>query len=241
MSSWLKYTFVSALGLGLLACNDVQSTISQPDIRQPGNRTANSLGIAPPASMRRGGKSHFKKRVREIAQQRPLDGGVLFVGDSITEGGDWAGLFPSVPTANHGVGWDTIDGVKARLPQIILNNPDKIFIMIGTNDIGYNSEAADMAAKLEGVIQGLRSSRPEAELFLQSVLPREESKIGIVAPINMEFAKLATDKNITFINLTSNFSDPKGRLRAELTNDGLHLNSAGYAVWAEAIRSSVVN
>lgn len=197
----------------------------------------NDLKISPPRTMKKGGKKHYASRVAAIAQQPPLDGGILFLGDSITEAGDWAAFFPDVKTANHGIGWDTVGGLRARLPQIIINNPDKIFIMIGTNDIGYDHDPIDMAAKLEDVIKVLRSSRPKAKLYLQSVLPREESNAAKVAAINRQYAALAKDMQMPFITLTPAFADASGGLRRELTDDGLHLNAAGYAVWSEAIRS----
>ena len=197
------------------------------------------LRIAPPDSMYEGGKTHYDMRVKQIAAMPPIEGGVLFLGDSITEGGDWASLFPDVESVNHGIGWDTVAGVGGRLPQVILNNPDKIFIKIGTNDISYGHDPVDMAAELEDVITVLQFSRPNSKIYIQSVLPREAENGDKVAAINREYKKLAEDKALPFIDLSAAFSADDGSLKAELSDDNLHLNEKGYGVWAEALRPYV--
>ncbi len=197
------------------------------------------LKITPPKGMKAGGKAHYRGRIAEIAKRPPLEGGVLFLGDSITEAGDWAALFPGTKTANHGIGWDIVSGVGGRLPQILINNPDKIFIMIGTNDIGYAHDPVDMAAELEDVIKVLRYGRQSAQIYVQSVLPRERESLASVAAINAEYKKLAQDMDVEFVDLTAAFSAPDGTLKAALTEDGLHLNAKGYALWANEIRALV--
>ena len=60
-------------------------------------------------------------------------GDVVFLGDSITEGGAWDELFPGVPVRNRGIGGDTTSGVLDRLDQITRGRPAKVFLKIGTN------------------------------------------------------------------------------------------------------------
>lgn len=200
----------------------------------------NDLRVSPPESMKVDGKKHYKKRIKEIAQLPPLDGGVMFLGDSITEGADWAALFPTIATANHGIGWDIIAGVGSRLPQIIIHNPDKIFIMIGTNDIGYDHDPLDMAAELEDVIKILKFRRPNAQLYLQSILPREAENLEKVEAINRAYEKLANETSVPFIDLTTQFIAADGSLSSDYTDDKLHLNAAGYQLWADIIRGDVL-
>ena len=235
MSFGLKHISASCLSLVLLAC-----TAAQPEIAPPDSLAVNLLEITPPVSMLQGGKDHYMKRVTEIAQQTPVEGGVMFLGDSITEGGDWPALFPGVTTVNHGIGWDTVAGVRGRLAQITLNNPEKIFIKIGTNDIGYNHDPGDMAADLQAVITALKLNSPDAQIYLQSILPREVENVEKVAAINAQYYELAADLKLSFIDLTGLFSDADGSLRAELTDDKLHLNAQGYALWAQTIKPFVI-
>jgi lysophospholipase L1-like esterase len=59
-----------------------------------------------------------------------------FLGDSITNGGRWNQLFPDVRTANFGVDGDCSRHVLARLQPVIALKPARVFLMIGTNDLG---------------------------------------------------------------------------------------------------------
>ncbi len=195
----------------------------------------NDLNIAPPPEMYEGGKKHYAKRVKEIAAYPPLEGGVLFLGDSITEAGQWGDYYPNIQTANHGISWDTVRGVGGRLQQVILNRPDKVFIKIGTNDISYARDPVDMAEDLENIILGLRFKMTDVEIFIQSVMPRELENKAKVAAINSEYRKVAQDLGVSFIDLHKVFAAADGSLKKELTYDNLHLNDAGYKVWADAL------
>ena len=44
---------------------------------------------------------------------------------------------------------------------------------------------------------------------------------------------------MTWINLYPLFVDAEGKLRRELTNDGLHLLGQGYIIWRDAIKPYV--
>ena len=44
---------------------------------------------------------------------------------------------------------------------------------------------------------------------------------------------------IVYIDLWTLLADKYGKLRADLTNDGLHLTGEGYVVWRDAIKQHV--
>src|ERR1700712_2785387 len=78
--------------------------------------------------------------------------GIVFVGDSITEGWrtleqDFAGL--PVKVVNRGIGGDTTPNLLYRLQDDILSlHPRGMVVMIGTNDLGEHTTPADIAANL---------------------------------------------------------------------------------------------
>ena len=43
------------------------------------------------------------------------------------------------------------------------------------------------------------------------------------------------EKGIVYIDLWTLLADKNGKLRADLTNDGLHLMGEGYIVWRDAV------
>jgi lysophospholipase L1-like esterase len=60
---------------------------------------------------------------------------VVFIGDSITEGGEWTEFFPNLKVSNRGVGSDKTSDVLKRIDSIISVTPNTAFIMLGINDI----------------------------------------------------------------------------------------------------------
>ncbi|WP_051279171.1 GDSL-type esterase/lipase family protein [Hellea balneolensis] len=192
--------------------------------------------ISPPDYMLPGGKAHFRARLPEIDAQPLLEGGIMLAGDSITEG--WLGYDIDLGAAvsNHGIGWDTVTGLKLRLPQMLAHSPDKVFILIGTNDIGYDRDPELMADELLDIVSAIKEKRPKTEIYIQSLLPRELSAMAAVKEINQHYARIALQSGVNYIDLTPAFAAPNGTLKADLTYDGLHLNQTGYKVWAETLK-----
>jgi lysophospholipase L1-like esterase len=205
--------------------------LERPEIKEP--------VILPPANMLPGGKAHFEQRMTEIIKQPALKGGVLFAGDSITEAWQWHkdSLPPSISEAmsNHGIGWDIAEGLQARLPEILRHDPDQIVIMIGTNDIGYNHSAEKVGGHVGDIIAVLQAKKPNTQIYLQSVLPRESDAMAKVRAYNSAYKEIARDMAVTFIDLTESFAAPDGTLRPDVTEDGLHLTAKGYQIWADIL------
>ena len=195
--------------------------------------------ITPPSYMLDGGKEHFNSRLPEIDAQPILEGGIILAGDSITEG--WLGfdIDLGAPVSNHGIGWDTVTGLKSRLPQMLRHSPDKLFILIGTNDIGYDRGVQQMTDELAEFISGFKRAKPMTEIYIQSVMPREQEALPQVIRINAAYKALAKTMGVNFIDLTPVFAAPDGTLKADLTYDSLHLNEQGYEAWAEVLRPYV--
>ena len=86
----------------LAACTHAPPTPQAPT-------TTAEIGIAIPAGASDWLVGHYTERVLLFhnTYTEPMNGGVAFVGDSITEGGDWAALFPGLATRNYGIGGDT--------------------------------------------------------------------------------------------------------------------------------------
>ena len=57
-----------------------------------------------------------------------------------------------------------------------------------------------------------------------------------IAAVNSALKKMATDYKVNLIDLHAHFLDSEGRLIKEFTQDGLHLNAAGYKHWAALLQ-----
>ena len=96
-------------------------------------------------------------------------GGTVFLGDSITEGGSWHELSPESSVRNRGIGGVTTSGILARIDQIRHGQPGQIFLMIGTNDLGFGVSQADIVGNVRRIVDEIHDVSPHTEFYMQSV------------------------------------------------------------------------
>lgn len=167
---------------------------------------------------------------------------IVFLGDSHTERCEWAELFQNSDIINRGIDGDTTEGLFSRVHNITILKPNKIFIMIGVNDILAHTPSVTTIENYRQVIEAISWESPNTKIYLQSVLPisesiNKEANADIVA-FNNEIQKLAQTYNVTYINLYDKFYTRDG-LNEALNYDGLHLNGKGYLLWRELITNYI--
>ena len=182
---------------------------------------------------------YVNRRLDEIDGAPSLQGGVLFVGDSITDGAPLYAMFPNLKTSNHGIAWDTTDGVLLRLAQITRHSPDRLFMMIGTNDTDYTSDAAQISGNIFSIADALAAEMPETELYVVSVLPRGGAGNAVISEVNADLEEGALARPYQYLDLASAMRGPDGEMDPALSYDNLHLNVQGYAVWEKTLRDCV--
>jgi lysophospholipase L1-like esterase len=163
---------------------------------------------------------------------------VLFLGDSITEGGMWSDLFPDLPTSNRGIGGEASYDLLERLDRAI-NDPIAVSLMIGTNDLhGPRKErdTAKIANRTDEIIRRIRDLTPSAQVFVNSVLPRTGFFTEQIKDLNERNRESAARHGATFVDLWPVFADASGAIKPEYTRDNLHLTPAGYLAWTEVLR-----
>ena len=165
---------------------------------------------------------------------------IVFLGDSITEGGPWEEMFPDLRVRNRGIGGDTSDGVLARLEQVTRATPTKVFLLIGTNDLFRGASEDEIVANITEILDQLKQETPDTEVYVQSVLPRAPSYRAEIEALNSRLAEVALEHGSAWVDLYPAFLDPEtGGIRAELSNDELHLLGPGYALWKEQVEVQV--
>ena len=170
---------------------------------------------------------------------------IVFLGNSITENGDWNELFKNKNIVNRGIGGDVCFGLLNRLDEVVASQPKSIFLMIGINDIGRSVPVDVIAAKVQEIIRQIQLKSPKTKLYLQSVLPINEAVIwydymknkskGIVL-LNEQLKALAEKENIRYLDLYSRFADENGQLLRAFTADGIHLSAEGYLHWRKIFK-----
>jgi len=181
-------------------------------------------------------RGHYTERVLLFHDYPLMNGGVAFVGDSITEGFDWNAAYPDLTIRNYGVSGDTTMGLERRVSQIVAARPAKIFLLIGTNDLGnHNAAPADIVANYGLVLDRFARELPNAKVYVQTVLPREPRNAEAVRQINAGLQTQAAARGLALVDIYTPFAAEGGRLDPSVTEDDLHLTPAGYARWRTII------
>lgn len=174
---------------------------------------------------------------------------IVFLGDSQTNGCEWHELLDNPSVKNRGISSDVIQGFSDRLQPIIDGKPAKIFILGGVNDISHNLTPDSIATAMTNLIRKIQVGTPDTKIYLQSLLPIDNSfrrykamigKENVIVESNKKLKEVAEKTGVTWIDLFSLMVDTStGRMKKGLTNDGLHLLGAGYVVWRDAVKPYV--
>lgn len=195
-------------------------------------------------------QSEYNFQRRSLFEKLPVTSrDIVFLGNSITDGGEWSELLGNPRIKNRGISGDRTSWMLDRLDPIVGGQPRKLFLLIGTNDLAADVSAAEVIANIRKIVERFQRESPRTKLYVQSVFPVNDSfkkfaaKHGrhdadIVA-VNEGLQALCAEKGIVYIDLWTLLADSDGKLRSDLTNDGLHLMGEGYVVWRDAVRPYV--
>lgn len=186
--------------------------------------------------------TYYQGRMELFASLKGRKNAIVFLGNSITERGQWHELLPGAVIMNRGIGGDNTFGVLARLDDILKYQPKKIFLLIGINDIGRGLPVEVITANYKRIVDRIVTASPKTKLYVQSVLPMNDAvlkydylknKKDTILTLNRNIRAIADANRLTYINLHEVFADEKGDLKAAYTMDGIHINPAAYAAWVK--------
>lgn len=179
-----------------------------------------------------------RKTQFEMLPSRETD--IVFLGDSITARFEWQEYYSDLAVSNRGIDSDVCEGALNRLDTVINQNPDKVFIMLGINDIRQQIPQDVTIGYYEQIIKTLKQALPDCEIYIQSVLPVHHST-GIdnsrVQELNKKIKELADANSLTYIDLYSKLV--VGDNDFTYTRDGVHPTGEGYQIWLEQINGYV--
>ncbi|MFB2878717.1 GDSL-type esterase/lipase family protein [Floridanema aerugineum] len=150
---------------------------------------------------------------------------------------------------NQGISGEVSQGLWRRLGLFDRTQPQRIYIMIGINDLIRGVDDRTLLQNYRKILRRLRRVHPQTQVIVQSILPHggEEATwegrdrliaipITRIQQLNQQLAVIAQEEEVKFLDLYPLFTNAQGHLRADLTTDGLHLNRQGYLVWRSAIQ-----
>ncbi len=189
---------------------------------------------------------HYWVRVEKFKKETNISGKVVFLGNSITEGGNWKKLLKDSTIINRGISGDNTFGVIARIDEIVKLKPASLFILIGTNDLSEKIPDEIVIENIFTIVSRVKAGSPKTKIFVQSILPinntvekfpQQFDNENHILTINDQLSRYAERLRYTYIDLYGKFLDDQGKLKSSYTFDGLHLNALGYQQWVEILKS----
>jgi lysophospholipase L1-like esterase len=188
----------------------------------------------------------YRELVEKFKAEPKSKKDIVFLGNSITAGTDWAKLLELPQAKNRGISGDITFGVLDRLQDIVDGKPAKIFILIGINDVSRDIPDSVIVGNYKKIISTIRKGSKRTQIYFNTLLPVNSSfekfknhygKDEHILYLNNQIRSMGA-KNVTIVDLYPVFLDQNNHLKAELTKDGLHLIPEGYKVWADFLNST---
>ena len=189
--------------------------------------------------------STYYHQRKSLFESMPVGrGDIVFIGNSITDGGEWSELFDDLRVKNRGISGDFTAGILHRTQALAMGRPSKVFLMIGVNDIARGIATDSVVRNILTFSSYLRQESPTTRLFVQSLLPVNKSfgkfaghtsRADSIRKVNRRLKELADANGYTYIDLHSPFCDKAGNMDVRYTNDGLHLTGEGYLLWKHLV------
>ena len=203
-------------------------------------------------------KENTLKRYKML-NQYVKDGQILFVGSSLME------LFPIDEMQhnldigrviyNRGISAFTTDDLLLAMNECIFDlDPSKIFINIGSNDIGSGGQGGykkeNLIENYDKIMDQIKERLPESEVYVMAYYPiNAKADFGLDKSMKDTMFKTRTNPNIMeandaveelaikygfyFINVNEGLTDDEGNLKAEFSIEGIHLWPNAYSIILE--------
>jgi len=190
---------------------------------------------------------HFKDRVTLFKKEPVRKDRIIFLGNSITEFGDWRTLLNDSRVINRGIAADNTFGVLDRLEDVIGRKPRKLFIEIGINDIAQNIPNEIVVKNILTIVERVKKNSPATKIYVHSIFPTNDNvkneypdafnKNKFVTQVNEQIRQASFKNGFTYVDFDKELKDKDGKLDTRFADpDGLHLNAKGYEVWAAFLR-----
>lgn len=181
----------------------------------------------------------------------------VFIGDSRTEGFFLqVGPGASRAYAYRGLSVETVmtkpvvyqDGVQCSAIDALRSTSfGKVYIMLGINETGWVYSNV-FIEKYVALIEEIRSINPDAQIYVQSILPVSESVSATHAYITNEkiqeyndlIQQMAGEQEVYYLNVAEAVASEQGSLPEEAAFDGIHLKREYCEKWLEYLKVHTV-
>lgn len=199
-----------------------------------------------------GNQARYAADNQKVEPPAPGEERVVFMGDSITDiwgRGVKAPFFPGKPYLNRGISGQTTAQMLLRFyPDVVELKPKAVVILAGTNDIGGNLGAVSLEsieqnlaamtdiARANGIKVVLASLTPVCDYHRPQTAQRPPEEIN---KLNRWIKAYTERQHYVYLDYFSATVDDQGFFKAQITNDGLHPNEAGYEIMGPLAQKAI--
>jgi hypothetical protein len=170
----------------------------------------------------------YKRAGAEMLSAFPPSGRVAALGDSLIQFADWSAII-GMPVANLGISSSTTADIADRPP---LGTFERVFVMVGINDLLGGESEQSVLANIEKVIQTTRNP-----IVVSLVTGRPELRHKVEG-VNAGIRALCDGTRCTFVSLAP-LLGADGLLLPQFTWDGIHLTVPAYRIWGKLLREHI--
>jgi len=193
----------------------------------------------------------YKEKLQVISNREYEKNQIVLIGDCLIENLDIGKHYNGLSIYNNGISGDTTELLISTLyKRAIKYKPKKLFISIGSNDMGFEkSSVKDIYDNIITIVEEVKKRSKETEIHIVSVIPVNPA---IMDYINREYVDSRDNHEISMLNyylknyvrknklkyvdITKYLKNDFEQLNLDYTLDGFHLNEIGYNVVSEQIK-----
>ncbi len=199
-------------------------------------------------------KRRYKQKLQKISSRLYEKKQVVLIGDCLIENLKMESELPDLTIYNNGISGDTTTSLLDTLyKRAIKYKPSKLFISVGSNDIGFeDTNVKDIYHNIINIVEEIKRRSKDTEIHIMSIIPVNPANMDNInreyvdARDNFEinmlnyYLKNYSRKNrLKFVDITKHLKNDFEQLRIEYTVDGFHLNDLGYSVVTKMIKQFV--
>ena len=166
-------------------------------------------------------QSEYNLQRRSLFEVLPVySSDIVFLGNSITDGCEWAELFNNRHVKNRGISGDRSGWLLDRLDPIVGGHPKKLFLMIGVNDLAAGVSPDEIVANVARLIDRFQSESRWTKIYVQSILPVNGESFAKfknhyehgrqIVPLNKRLEALCDEKEVTYLDVWGGAGRPRG-------------------------------
>ncbi len=193
----------------------------------------------------------YKEKLKLISDREYEKNQIVLIGDCLIENLKIENELNGITIYNNGISGDTSELlINTLYKRAIKYKPSKLFISIGSNDMGYEkSSVKEIYRNIITVVEEVERRSKDTEIHIVSVVPvnpanmdsinreyvdsRDNHEIGM---LNYYLKNYVRKNKLKYVDITKYLKNDFEQLDLDYTLDGFHLNENGYSVVTDQIK-----